>query len=253
MKRTVVLIILLSMLTMAVTVHAASPRRTSKDVRRDKQKTEQQIARTQKQIQDNDRETGRQLDRLQSIEAGMALRSDTIVQIKNKLDSVNRAIKIHNDSIARLEQQSETLKASYAKTMRAIRTRRQSMSDISFIFSAGTFSQAWRRIRYLREIAGSADRQARRIRESHTQLIEAKAHLDTLRHTHSTSLARLNTAQNALRAEKNSADKIIKNLRAQGKSLGRELQRRRKQAQDLQRELDRIVEQEIRAAEERRR
>ena len=122
MKRTVVLIILLSMLAISLTVLAASPRRTSRDVRRDKQKTEQQIARTQKQIHDNDRETGRQLDRLQSIEAGMALRSDTIVQIKNKLDSVNRAIKIHNDSIARLEQQSETLKASYAKTIRAIRS-----------------------------------------------------------------------------------------------------------------------------------
>lgn len=253
MKRPAIIIILVAMLALSVMTDAAPPRRTSKDVRRDKQKTEQQIARTQKQIQDNDRETGRQLDRLQSIEANMALRSDTIGRIKQRLDSVNTAIAIYNDSIANLEQRYATLQASYAKTMRTIRSRRQSMNDISFIFSAKSFSQAWRRMRYLREIAGSADRQAHRLRESQTQLVEAKAHLDTLRQTHSSSLARLNNAQNALRAEKLSADKLVKNLRAQGKSLGRELQRRRKQAQELQRELDRIVEQEIRAAEERRR
>lgn len=253
MMRRIILLILVSLLAVSVALDAAPRRRTSRDVKRDKQKTEQEIARTRKRIQDNDRETGRQLDRLQTIEANMALRSDTIGNLQLRLDSVNNAIAALNDSIGHLELRSAALKASYARTARAIRTRRQGMNDMAFIFSARSFAQAWRRMRYLREIAGSAERQARQVEAAQKQLLEARTRLDALKATHSTSLSRLNTAQNALRSEKLAADKLVKNLRAQGKSLSRELDRRRRQAQELQRELDRIIEQEIRAAEERRR
>lgn len=253
MMRRIILLMLVSLLAVSVALDAAPRRRTSRDVKRDKQKTEQEIARTRKRIQDNDRETGRQLDRLQTIEANMALRADTIGNLQQRLDSVNNAIAALNDSIGHLEQRSAALKASYARTARAIRTRRQGMNDMAFIFSARSFAQAWRRMRYLREIAGSAERQARQVEAAQKQLVEARTRLDALKATHSTSLSRLNTAQNALRSEKLAADKLVKNLRAQGKSLSRELDRRRRQAQELQRELDRIIEQEIRAAEERRR
>jgi len=254
MGRKLLLIIIASMLLLSAAADAATPRRrTSKDVKRDKQKTEQQIARTRKQIQDNDRETGRQLDRLQSIKANMALRADTIAGIQQRLDSVNTAIAALNDSIAALEARSAALKASYAKTLRTIRSRRQGMSDLAFIFSAKSFSQAWRRIRYLREIAGSATRQARQVEATSQQLLDARKNLDVLKERHSTELAGLNAAQTVMRTEQLAADKLVKNLRSQGKSLSRELDRRKRQAQELQRELDRIIEQEIRAAEERRR
>ena len=253
MPRKLLLILLASIVVLVAAVDAGARKRTSKDVKRDKQKTEQQIARTKQQIKDNDLETGRQLDRLQSIKANMALRGDTIAAIRQRLDSVNTAISTLNDSIKVLEARSASLKTSYAKTLRTIRSRRQGMSDMAFVFSAKSFGQAWRRIRYLREIAASAARQARRVEEASAKLVEARKELDVLKSTHSAALNRLNTAQNAMRTEQLVADKLVKNLRSQGKSLTRELDRRKRQAQELQRELDRIIEQEIRAAEERRR
>ncbi len=228
-------------------------RRSSKDVKQERQKTERQIARTRDKIKQNDKETSRQLNRLNTLKANMALTGDTIKTIKTKLDSINSSIKTVNDSIGILTARAEALKANYAKTLRTMRTRRQGMSDLSFIFSAKSFSQAWRRIRYLREIAQSSTRQAKRVEEATLRLADARAQLDKLRETHAAALSRLNATQAKMATEQKKADRIVTDLRRQGKSLNRELQRRREQSEKLRRELDRIIEQEAREAAERAR
>lgn len=227
-------------------------RRTSKDVKRDRQKTEQQITKTKKQISQNDKETARQLNRLNLLNATMEHRADTIRGIEAEIDSVNSQIRKLNDSIAVLSARSAALKTNYAKTLRTMHARRQSMNDISFIFSAKSFGQAWRRMRYLREIASTSTRQAKQISIATSSLAQARERLDSLKAEHSSVLADLNTAQATMQRERTVADKLVVDLRKQGKSLKRELDRRREQAQALDKELNRIVEQEIREAEARR-
>lgn len=228
-------------------------RRTSKDVKRDKQKTARQIQQTQKQIAENDRETSRQLSRLQSIRAAIALRADTIAEIEARLDSVMTQIGIMNDSIARLEARTTALKNNYARTLRTLRERRQGMSDISFIFSSESFAQAWRRMRYLNEIAKSSTKQAKMLANAREDARVARENLENLQHLHAQQLARQNIIQGALRTEQASADNLISNLKKQGKSLQRELDRRQRQARSLDAELDKIVEEEMRLAQERQR
>ncbi len=247
-----ILIIFTLIAALVATPTADGRRRTSKDVRRDRQKTEQEISRTRKQISENDKETSRQLNRLNLMNATMTLRADTIRGIKARLDSVNTRIKALNDSIGVLTVREKSLKANYAKSLRAMRARRQSMSDLAFIFSAESFGQAWRRIRYLREIAKTSTRQAQQIKTAAESLTAARQQLDVLKAEHTSSLARLNTAQATMSRERASADNLVSTLRKQGRSLNRELSRRRQQAADLDRELNRIVEQEIREAEARR-
>ncbi len=246
--------ILTIVVALAVAVIAAAPRRrTSKDVRRERQRTEQQIAKTRGQIKKNEDETRRQLNRLTSLEANIALKNDTIGRLSTRLDSLNARIGEMNDSIATLTQHSEALKASYARTLRGIRARRQGMSDMAFIFSAETFSQAWRRIRYMRETARYNSTQTRRVEEATRELTAVRERLDILREAQAADLGRLNDSRRRLANERASADVLVSSLRRKGKNLSRELKRRRDQAAALDRELNRIIEREIREAEERRR
>lgn len=228
-------------------------KRTSKDVRRDKQKTEKQIVQTRKQIAENDRQTARQLSKLESIKADIALRNDTIEMLRARLDSVAAAIEIMNDSISSLERRESGLRENYARTLRSIRSRRQGMSDLSFIFSSKSFSQAWRRVRYLQDVAGAGAKQAKVLASAKEELAQAKESLEILRADEAKALNRQNVVQTALRTEQASANNIVNNLKKQGKSLQRELDRRKRQSQQLDKELDKIVEEEIRLAEERRR
>lgn len=227
-------------------------RRTSKEVRRDRQKTEQQISSTKSKISANDKETSRQLNRLNLLNANIELRADTIRAIQQRIDSVNARIDRLNDSIAVLTERSQKLKDTYAHTLRTVRARRQSMNDISFIFSSKSFSQAWRRMRYLGEIAKTSTRQARQVKIATDNLAQARIGLDSLKVSHSRSLAALNAAQNSMQKERASANELVAGLRKESKSLQRELRRRRDQAAALDQELNRVIDQEIREAEARR-
>ena len=247
------LIIIIAAMLLAAAGDSYAKKRTSKDVKTEKQKTEKEIAKTKKQIAANDRETGIQLDRLKLIKANIALRNDTIMALRATLDSVNTAISGLNDSIKNLEVREQALKTNYAKTLRTLRSRRQGMNDLSFIFSSTSFSQAWQRMRYLRQIAKTSVNQAHQLATAKEDIEKAKKNLERLRAHHASTLGYHNTVQTTLMTEQTSADNLIKNLKRQGKSLQRELDKRNKQALALARELDKIVEQEIREAEERRR
>ena len=178
MRRTLLIALIVSVIA---ATGATARKRTSKDVRRDRQRTEQQISRTRGQIKTNTEETRRQLNRLTSLEAQIALRNDTIKVMQARLDSTDRVIGTVNDSIDRLMAETAALKAAYARTLRAIRARRQGMSDLAFVFSAETFGQAWRRMRYLREMADYNKLQARRVEESQQRLTAARERLSVLR------------------------------------------------------------------------
>lgn len=252
MRRTV--IATLAALLVVLVIDAAAPRkRSSKDVRRDRQRTEQQISSTKGQIKKNKDETRRQLNRLTSLEAHIALKNDTIRRLSVRIDSLNARIGRMNDSIDRLARHSAALKASYARTLRDIRARRQGMSDMAFIFSSESFSQAWRRMRYLRETARFNTVQARRVEEASKEMTAAREHLDVLKRDQTATLGRLNASRSRLAGERADADALVASLRREGKNLSRELKRRRDRAAALDRELNRVIEREIREAEERRR
>lgn len=233
---------------------AAAPAepRTAAEVKRERQRTEQEIADTRRQISQNDKETSRQLNRLNLINARISQREDTIRGISRQLDSVTGSIAQLDDTIGALNTRAAALKSAYAVSLRQARARRQSMDYLSFIFSAKTFEQAWRRLRYLNELSKTTTRQAIQIKHNTQQLTEAKARLDNLRTSRTTSLASLNRVQNGQKREQADAGRLVANLKKEGASLNRELNRRREQAAALDRELNRIVEQEIRAAEARR-
>lgn len=246
--------LLIALLVMiAVTGPLAGRRRSSKDVRRERQRTEQQISRTQGRIKTNQEETRRQLNRLTSLEAQISLRNDTVSVLQARLDSLNREMTVLNDSITRLEARTRALKASYARTLRSIRARRQGMSELAFVFSAETFGQAWRRIRYLREMARCNTEQARRIGEASARLADARGALEELRSRQAADLARIEGTRRTLLGQRQAADALVGSLRREGRSLTRELERRRSEMQALDRELDKIIEREMREAEERRR
>lgn len=252
MRRAAAFLLLLSMFVTLVS-GAAKPPRTSKAVKRDRQRTEQQIARTRAEIKKNDEETRRQLNRLNSLQANIDLKNDTIRHLNVRLDSIKVALRRTEDSIRVLTARADALKKAYAASLRAARSRRQGMTDLAFIFSAESFSQAWRRVRYLRETARAGAAQARRVQQARDNLNEARMHLQALHEQQAADIGRIDASRRRLAAERSQADVLVAVLRRQGRSLDRELKRRRDQAAALDRELNRVIEQEIRAAEERRR
>ena len=248
-----VAIILLCLISIGLITIGAERRRSSKDVRRERQQTEEQIIQTRTRISKNEQETSRQLNKLNALKANIALRADTIRTLNKKIAIINKSIKVLSDSIEFLELYAEKLRRSHGSTLRTMRTRRQCADDLAFVFSAETFSQVWRRISYLRQVADASARRTVHIKDATSRLSASREKLTLIKDTLQISLTQVQHTQNALNDERADANILVKSLRRKGKELNRELQRRCDQAEALDRELEKAIEREIAEAAERER
>lgn len=226
----------------------SAAKRSSGDVRREQKRTAGEIKQTQQQIDANKRETRRQLSRLAGIEADLQRNRSEIAVLKARIDSLAARTAALTDSIADAEQQLTAMRAAYARSLRAMRQRRKQISPIAFVMGAGSFSEAYRRQRYLRELSAAHATKARRVRTAADILAGRRRTLEQTRAEQQHELDRMAVAQNVLQDKSRSADTLVASLRRQGASLKRVLDEKRRQAAALDAELDRIIAAEAEAA-----
>lgn len=237
--------------TKAKTKAKAAPR-TSGDVRKEQRRTAGEIEKTQQQINTNTRETRRQLNRLASLDAEISRNEQSIASMKAEVDALERRVKSLSDSIDDMAARVGTMRGAYARSLRAMRSRRSRISPVAFVLGAGGLSEAWRRARYIRELSAAHAAKAKRLKAESEALEGRRAELAAVHEQQRAALGRMAVAQTTLRDKQHRADTLVASLKREGASLKRVLAEKRNQAAQLDRELDRIIAEEQRRAEEQR-
>ncbi|MGM9846210.1 MAG: murein hydrolase activator EnvC family protein [Muribaculaceae bacterium] len=236
----------------ATTTTAAAPR-SAKQVQQEKKKTAKEIEQARQQLAENTKNTRRQLNKLSTLDAEISTQAGNITRLSASLDSLNGTIKRLNDTINDISDKVATLRKGYAEALRMMRARRQSTSNFAFIFSSRSFTEAYRRIRYLRELnSWNADKR-RHLRSTLDVLDAKRSRLAELQAQHSDALSKMTIAQTALRAKQTETAALVDNLKREKTAINKVLTEKKKQAERLDRELDRIIAEEARKAEEARR
>ena len=168
-------------------------------------------------------------------------------RLRTHIDSLGTAITSTSDSIAILESNLNDLRTAYAKALRSLQPSAGEMDAIAFVFSAGSFSEAYSRVRYLNRFSEWRRRKAADIDQAIDRISQRRQHLTGLRHQQDKACRQAEEARRSLSLKQNESEKLVTNLRRQGTQLKAELARQKKQAQALDRELDRII-----AAEQQR-
>lgn len=224
--------------------------RTSGEIRKEKKKTDQEIARTKEEIAANDKRTRRQLSRLGELDAQIKESTAKVNGLKVELDTLRSEVKALSDTVATTEQTVQRLQEAYSRNLTAMRRQRQGVSDISFIFSAENFSSMVSRARYLKELSRAQSSRARQLKERLAELKERKARLDTLEARLSATLKSHKRENALLETSRASATVLMDSLKRQGSSLKKVLQEKQALARRLDAELDRIIAEEARRAAE---
>lgn len=259
MRRLLIMLLLAALLVPTVDMTARRQNRSSSEVRRERQQNSRRIAEASRQLEQTSAGVRRQFNELQSLEARIARRADSIAVLQQRINLINDSITQVADSIEHLESTLTTLNNRLGATLRNMRSRRQGMSDLAFIFSAESFGQAWSRLRYLNTLSRATVRRAQQIKDMRAQLDVARTRLGALGDSLSIRMTALQQAQQALEAQRASATALVESLQRRGRELNAELERRRRQAAELEAELQRAIDRELeeerqrREAEERRR
>lgn len=224
--------------------------RTAGDVRREKKKTAGEIERTQKDIAANARQTRRQLNRLGVLDNEIKSSTAKVGDLQARVNVISLKVKELSDTVDRTQLKVDRLRDSYSRNLTAMRRQRQGVSDIAFIFSAGSFSGMMSRVRYLRELSLAQSARTRELKAQLDTLRLRRLRLDSLRADLAGTLAAQKAENTRLRNSRTSASLLVDSLRREGSSLKKVLSEKQALARRLDAELDRIIAEEARRAAE---
>lgn len=178
----------------------------------------------------------------------------TIVQI----DNLKAEIKETKQSIKDQQNLLDTLKKEYALMIRHAYHNRNSYDRLAFIFSAQSYNQAFKRIRYLQEYSQFRQKQVKEIKEVERQLSEEllslkrqKVLLTVAKNKRNAMLGESQIEINLLTQEKQSQNTFLSSLRKKEKKLKKDLSKQQQLAKTLDDKIKKIIAEEIRKAKEK--
>ncbi|MGL4332354.1 MAG: murein hydrolase activator EnvC family protein [Bacteroidales bacterium] len=232
----------------------AQAQKQIKDLEKKRKAALEQIEITGELLNSNKKDATSTLNRLQLIGKQIEVRRNYIQALNGEINILDRQIRKTNQEIKDLQFELSMKKQNYAKAMQGMSKRKSSYDKLMFIFSAESFSQSYRRIRYLREYAVWRRIQSEEIIEKTKLLQKKREELEKNKASKNVLLSEREGESKNLEQEEGKAKEISKELGKKRRELQAQLKKQQSQADALNRKIQQIIEEEARrAAEEARR
>lgn len=230
-----------------------TPPQTSADAKRQQADAEAEIKRTQQEIEENNLRLSRQLSQLQLLDADISESELLIANISHQIAILDGRIDTLSSQISANEKKLTELRNKYLQTIKQFRLTRGKTNALAFIFSSKSFSQAIRRIRYLRQFAEWRSQKVAQITAIQTTLITQKQLLAQTKNEKNAILSTQIKAKENLITQQSEQQKLVAELRQNGQSLKNHLTAKQAEADNLKSQISILIAEEERKAEEERR
>lgn len=225
---------------------------TSQEAKKQQQAAEKDIRETERKIEENERKVKKELSELGKLEGEINETQGKIKVLNGKLAELSGKISSLESNISKNERELQKLREEYLKAIKKMRVTSKSKSDLAFIFSSGSFNQAMRRMRYLKEFSAWRDRQSAEINSKIADLKNEKEALAKAKEEQSNSLKLQQTNEKKLEGQRLQEESLIAGLKENGEALSRHLQKKQAEANKLNGLVSNLIAQEQRQAEEQR-
>lgn len=226
------------------------------ELQRQQRATQQEIAETKRKLQENERQVSRYLAELSKLEGDIEVSKGKVSESSRRVSLLQGEINTLQGQISSEQKEIERLRAEYLKSVKAVRKRKNGNSDLAYIFSSRSFTDAARRMRYLREFSEWRDRQTSDIQSRIQDMNRKKQALSQNKAMYDKALAVSVAAQKSLETQYGQKDAIVVELKANGSALRSHLAKKQSEVNDLKGRVAALIaaeqaEAERRAAEQR--
>lgn len=206
---------------------------------------------TSKMLDETQKSTSSSLNRVNILNEKIEIRQVLISQIGEEISLIDQEISSLKNKIKEQEDELESLKKEYAQLMYHAYIRRNSYDKLMFILSAKTFSQSYRRFRYLQEFSDYRQQQAKRIEELTMSLNDKLKEIERHRIEKETVLRVRETENTKLQEEKTKQESLVSELKDKEKDLLKEIKKHQKQIDAFNDKIEKLIAEEERKARER--
>ncbi|WMJ72863.1 peptidoglycan DD-metalloendopeptidase family protein [Cytophagaceae bacterium ABcell3] len=212
----------------------AYSQKSKSQLEKEKSENLKKIRETEKIIQETRSRKEATLGQLSAIQQQIMARQGLIASISREISLLSNEVSERQDLIDALESDLEALKEEYAAMIYAASKINHSHDRLTFIFSAETFNQLIRRLRYFRHYADMRQMQVEQIEKLKVYLSEQKEQLSKKKDAKSSLLASKTIENENLNNLLKEQDRVLKQLSSREKQLKSELDSRKKAVDKLE-------------------
>lgn len=191
------------------------------------------------------------LKQLALIKKKINARQDLVNDINKEVRQLDETIYLNERDIYRLKKELDTLKMKYAKSIVFAYKNRSSYAYLNFLFSAGSFNDAIKRMEYLKSYRRNRETQANTIVKSEALLKDKIGVLSSNKKERLSTLEVQNKQLQVLQEDKKEQDQVVAHLKGKEKELNAQIKEREKQRQKVQLAINAVIRREIDEARKR--
>lgn len=219
--------------------------KTKAQLQQEKQKNLKKIEEVESILNENASKKRNSLGELYALNQRIKEQENLIVSIKGELSLLDGEITENKDIIDALERDLTKLKKEYADMLYAAQKTNNSITPISFLFSAETLDQLLNRLHYINQYAEARRIQARQIMNVQEELSGQVAQIQTKRNEKSKLLEEEVSENNQLESLKKKQNTVVKSLEKEERKLRRDLEDTRKELAALDKKIEEIIREEM--------
>jgi len=223
-----------------------------KELEKQRNKTLQLLESTSKMLNETKKSQRSSLNKLTIINKNIVERKTLINNIGKEINELDGEVQRLNQEKRLLENRLSTLKRDYARLVQEAHLNRSVYSKIMFVLSANSFDQSYRRLRYLQEYSDYRKQQVRKIENVKTQIVVKSDSLNKNKQTKVEVVKQKEVEANKLTNDEKKEKGMLTDLKKKEKKLMADLKKQQKIANDLNNKIARIIAEEIRKAELKR-
>lgn len=185
------------------------------------------------------------VEKLKLLEKQIASRSSLLSTLSVEIESKDKEISEKQMLITAIEQDVETIKKLYARLIFTAYKKHRKGNYITYILSANNFSQAYKRLMYIKQYSYFRRKQLETINEIKTGLSLKKQELELTKSSKQILLKEKEREIVKLDSEKKSQNEEFNQLSKKERQLKNELAEKVKIAAKLQKEIEALIKSEL--------
>lgn len=241
----------LLLLVFAITTLFAAAQQNKEELTRQQEQLKKEIAdlnRTLSGIQKNKKSS---LAELTAVRRKIQAREAMMGNISRDLRRLDDEIYTINLDIYRYSKELENLKKQYAQSLVFAYKNRSNYDYLNFIFSANSFNDAIKRVRYLKSYRKQRETQVNTILKTQQVLDQKKVAFEASKKEKNVALQEQTKTLQELENDRRERDKVVAGLKSQEKELAGQIRKKDRERRELANAISAIIKREIAAAKKR--
>ena len=221
------------------------------DLQKQKQGIEKELAELNKLYRETQKNTKTSVKQLAIIKRKINAREALVNSINREVKQLDETIYLNERDIYRLRKELDTLKVKYAKSIVFAYKNRSSYAYLNFLFSAGSFNDAMKRVTYLKSYRQNRETQANTIVKSENLLQDKIGVLSLNKKERLSTLEVQNKQLIDLQEDRKEQDQVVAQLKGKEKELNKQIRDRENQRQKVAVAINAVIKREIAEAKKR--